>query len=119
VDEQAGLSGGQQIEDMSVMRKFLLVAMLAFAVIAPASAHAGDLGTVTAGAVIGGLAGSVYATGLNATAAAVGSAAASTASAIGAAAPVVAAGVAGAVTAASAPVLVGVVVGGAVAYLLF
>lgn len=101
------------------MRKFLVGAVLALALAAPVSAHAGDLGAVTAGAVLGGLAGSVYATGLNATAAAVGSAAASTASAIGAAAPVVASGVAGAITAASTPVLVGVVVGGAVAYLLF
>jgi len=101
------------------MRKFFLIAAIAFALIAPTSAHAQQVGAVTAGAVLGGLAGSVYATGLNATAAAVGSAAASTASAIGAAAPVVAAGVAGAITAASAPVLVGVVVGGVVGYLLF
>jgi hypothetical protein len=116
---EAGFSGSPHIEDMSAMRKFLLVAMFAFALIAPASAHAGDVGAVTAGAVLGGLAGSVYASGLNATAAGVGSAAASTASAIGTAAPAVAAGVAGAVAAASAPVLVGVVVGGVVAYLLF
>jgi hypothetical protein len=100
------------------MQKFLLIAAIACALAAPTSAHAGA-GTVTVGAVLGGLGGSVYASGLSATATAVGSAAASTVSAIGAAAPVVAAGVAGAVAAASTPVLVGVVVGGAVGYLLF
>jgi hypothetical protein len=101
------------------MRKFLLIAAIAFALIAPTAARAEHVGAITAGAVLGGLAGSVYASGLNATAAVVGSAAASTATAIGAAAPVVAASVAGAIAAASTPVLVGVVVGGAVGYLLF
>ncbi len=100
------------------MRKYLLVVAIAFALIAPTSAHA-QAGAITAGAVLGGLVGSVYATGINATAAAVGSAAATTAGVIGVAVPAVAAGVAGAIAAASTPVLVGVVVGGAVGYLLF
>ena len=96
------------------MRKFLLIAAIAFALAAPISAHA-QVGAVTTGAVLGGLAGSVYVSGLNATAAAVSSAAATTAAAIGTAAPAVA----GAIVAASPPVLVGVIVGGVVGYLLF
>src|SRR4051812_25577484 len=89
------------------MRKFLLIAAIAFALVAPSSARA-EVGPAIVGAVVGGLAGSVYATGLNATAAAVGSAASTTVSAIGAVAPALASGAAGAIAAASTPVLVGV-----------
>jgi len=64
------------------MRKFFLVAAMVLALLAPAAARA-DAGSITAGAVLGGLAGSVYASGLNATAAALGSAATSTVAAIG------------------------------------
>src|SRR5205823_3285923 len=105
------------IEDPDPMRKFLLVAVVALAVILPGAARADGSGLI-GGAVLGGLVGSVYASGLTATAGAVGSAAASTFSAIGAAAPTVAAGLAGAIAAASTPVLVGVVAGGLLGYLL-
>jgi hypothetical protein len=97
------------------MRKLLIAAALAtvFLTSAPARAE----GDIVLGAVVGGLVGSVYANGLNATAMVVGTAAANTVNAIGAAAPAVASGVAGAITAASTPVLVGIVVGGVLGYI--
>jgi hypothetical protein len=100
------------------MRKFFFAAVVALAVMLPDAARADSAGLI-GGAVLGGLVGSVYASGPMATAGAVGSAAASTLGALGAAAPAVVAGVAGAITAASAPVILGVVAGGVLGYLLF
>ncbi len=99
------------------MRKLLLLAVLVFATTAPGMARADGTGLI-GGAVLGGLAGSVYGSGLAATAGAVGSAAASTLAAIGTPAPILAYRAAGALTAASAPVVLGVVAGGVLGYLL-
>lgn len=101
------------------MRHLILAIAIATGLMAPLSSAHAEVCPVAVGAVLGGLAGSVYASGVNATAAMVGSATAATANAIGAAAPAVASGVAGAIAAASTPVIVGVVVGGALGYLLF
>jgi hypothetical protein len=99
------------------MRKLLLISVVALALIAPSAARADGSGLL-GGAVLGGLAGSVYASGLPATAGAVGSVAASTLAAIGAAVPVLAYGAAGAIGAASAPVVLGIVAGGVLGYML-
>jgi hypothetical protein len=99
------------------MRKLLLIFVVALALTAPSAARA-DSNGLLGGAVLGGLAGSVYASGLPATAGAVGSVAASTLAAIGAAVPVLAYGAAGAIGAASAPVVLGIVAGGVLGYML-
>jgi len=99
------------------MRKLLLIAVVAFALVAPGAARADGAGLL-GGAVLGGLAGSVYASGLPATAGAVGSVAASTLAAVGAAVPVLAYGAAGAIATASAPVVLGVAAGAVLGYLL-
>jgi len=100
------------------MRQKILALLVVFAVIAPGAAQAQVLKMAT-GAAIGGLAGSVYVSGLPATAAMVVEAVVATADAIAVSVPVMASGVASAVSAASTPVLLGIVVGGAVGILLF
>ncbi|MSP49531.1 MAG: hypothetical protein EXQ95_09415 [Alphaproteobacteria bacterium] len=95
------------------MRKTALVAALALGLTVSQTAEAQTM-SILAGAVVGGLAGSVYVNGLQATAAAVSAASVSAVSAIGSAAPAVA----GAIAGASAPVVIGVVAGGALGYLL-
>ena len=82
------------------MRKLFLTAVVVLALLAPGMARADGAGLI-GGAVLGGLAGSIYGSGLAVTATAVGSAAASTVSAIGAAVPILAYGAAGAIGAAS------------------
>jgi hypothetical protein len=97
------------------VKRILFAALVAAVAIAPMQARAGEVGAVVAGGVVGGLAGSVYTSGMAATATSVGSAVAGAASTV----PAAATGVATAVTAASAPVLFGVAVGGAAAFLIY
>jgi hypothetical protein len=99
------------------MRKATLAAVVAVGLAAPAAAQAQTMEIITGG-VLGGLAGSIYVSGVQATAATVGTAAVWTATAVGAAVPVVTTAVAGAVATASAPVIIGVVGGAALGYLL-
>jgi hypothetical protein len=100
-----------------LMRKGVLIATVMVGLAAPGSAQAQVLSTLT-GAVIGGLAGAVYVSGMPATIASVGAAAGATASAVGSSVPVAAGAVAGMVAAASAPIVVGIIAGGAVGYML-
>jgi hypothetical protein len=92
--------------------KTIMCAVFAVCVaIAPLQAKASGLDVLVAGGVIGGLAGSVYQSGVAATASSVGSGIGSAAAA--------ATGAAAAIVATSTPVLFGVAIGGAAAYLLY
>jgi hypothetical protein len=88
---------------------------------APLQAKASGLGVLVAGGIIGGLAGSIYQSGAAATA---GSASKIASLCPGrtppaAVVPAAATGAAAAIAATSAPVLFGVAIGGATAYLLY
>jgi hypothetical protein len=99
------------------MRVWLAAVMIFMALAAPMTAEAKGLEMAT-GAVIGGLAGSIYVSGLAATADVVVSATAVAANAVATAVPAIASGIAGAVAGASAPVLIGVIAGSAIGLLL-
>lgn len=99
------------------MRKITLAAAIVMGLAAPQAAEAQVL-PIAAGAVLGGLVGSLYVNGLSATAAGVSSATASTVGAVGAAAPAAASAAGGVIAAASAPVVLGVIAGGALGYFL-
>lgn len=101
-----------------LIRKLALMAAVAGGLALSSQAAQAQVVPVVAGGFLGGLAGSVYATGLQATAAAVGSAATSTVTAVAGVIPATATAVSGAIAAASAPVIVGVAAGGALGYLL-
>lgn len=101
-----------------LIRKLALMAAVAGGLALSSQAAQAQVMPVVAGGVLGGLAGSVYATGLQATATAVSSAATSTVTAVAGVIPATATAVSGAIAAASAPVIVGVAAGGALGYLL-
>ena len=102
---------------MSIRKMALMVAIAGGVALSSQAAQA-QVMPVVAGGFLGGLAGSIYANGLPATAAAVSSAATSTVSAVVGVIPATATAVSGAIAAAGAPVIVGVAAGGALGYLL-
>lgn len=96
--------------------KTIMCAVFAVCVaIAPLQAKASGLGVLVAGGIIGGLAGSIYQSGVAATAGSVGSGIGSAAATV----PAAATGAAAVIAATSTPVLFGVAIGGATAYLLY
>ncbi len=99
------------------MRKTFAAVVIFLLLAVPLRAEAQGLEMAT-GAVVGGLAGSVYVSGLEATAAMVVGATTAAAEAVATAVPVIASGIAGAVAGASAPVLLGVIAGAAIGILL-
>ncbi len=101
-----------------MLRKLALLGTVAIGLAVSSQAAQAQVMPVVAGGVLGGLAGSIYATGLQATMASVGSGVASTVSAVVGVVPATASAVTGAVAAASAPVIIGVVAGGALGYAL-
>lgn len=102
---------------MMIRRMALLAAVVGGLAMSSNAAQA-QVMPVVAGGLLGGIAGSVYASGLQATAASIGSGVTSTVSAVVGVVPATASAVTGAVATASAPVLIGVVAGGAIAYLV-
>ncbi len=101
-----------------LIRKVALMAAVAGGLALSSQAAQAQVMPVVAGGFLGGIAGSLYANGLPATAAAISSAATSTVSAIAGVIPATATAVSGTIAAAGAPVLVGVAAGGALGYLL-
>jgi len=83
--------------------------------LAPLQAQAGSLGATVAGGVIGGVAGSVYASGAAVTANSIGSAMTGAAAVV----PAAATGAAAVVAGTSTPILVGVAGGAVVGYMLY
>jgi hypothetical protein len=97
------------------VKTILCAAVAATIAIAPLQARAGEVGALVSGGVIGGLVGSIYQSGAAATASSVGTAVAGTAAVI----PAAATGVAATIAATSTPILLGVAVGGAAAYVMY
>ncbi len=97
------------------MKRLMCAAVVASVAIAPMQARASTLGAIVSGGVIGGLIGSVYASGASATVNSVGTGISSAAAAV----PAAAASTMAVVAATSTPVLVGVAVGGVAAYFLY
>jgi hypothetical protein len=97
------------------MKRILCAAVVATVAVAPMQARASALGALIAGGVVGGVVGSIYQSGPAVTANSVGAALAGAASAV----PAAASGAAAMVAATSTPVLFGVAIGGATAYLLY
>jgi hypothetical protein len=97
------------------VKKILCAAVVATIAIAPLQVQAGEVGALVTGGVLGGLVGSIYETGASATASSVGTAVAGTAAVI----PAAATGVAATIAATSTPILLGVAVGGAAAYIMY
>ncbi len=104
-------------QTMMIRKMALLAAVVGGLAVSPQAAEAQIL-PVAAGGLLGGIAGSIYASGLQATMASIGSGVTSTVSSVVGVVPATASAVTGAVATASAPVLVGVVAGGAIAYLV-
>ena len=95
------------------MQKIMAMLVIVVAIVLPSVSRAQVLEMAT-GATLGGLAGSVYVSGVAATSATVTGVAVTAADAVA----VSLTALAGAFTAASTPVLIGIVVGGAVGILL-
>lgn len=102
-------------KDRVAMKTMICALAISAVAIAPLPASAGRLDATIAGGAVGGVAGSVYASGAAATASSIGTAASGAAAAV----PGLAASAATAIAATSTPVLVGVAAGGLAAYLLY